>query len=849
MPENRSPDVDLSNCDREPIHQLGAIQPFGFLVAFGVDWLVARASANIADFIGRGPEEALGKPATEIFGHEAVHLLRNLAAMLRGPDAVERRFAVSLTPTATKFDIAVHFSGALLIIEAEPAETERNDANSLVRSMTTRVRQLKTTKEFLQESARVVRGLTGFDRVMVYRFDKTGSGEVVAEARRSGVDSFLGLNYPASDIPAQARALYVRNVFRIIADISATPSLIVPQFDAAGAPLDLSMSSLRAVSPIHLEYLRNMGVAASLSISIVVEGRLWGLFACHHYAPRRPGFVERTAAELFGTMFSLMLESRERAEQADYEVRARAVADRLLATIAQDTNNLADAEWFGGVVADAIPSDGVGVYANGTVSLAGLAPSQGEFLGIVSLLNRNPSSQIFTTDHLTALIPEAAAYASRASGLLAIPISRSPRDYVVLFRAERLRSVRWAGNPEKAVEFGPNGARLTPRKSFEEWSELVKGKAAPFTVAELRVAETLRGALLEVVLRLSDAAGEERRKGDERQTLLIAELNHRVRNILALIRALVSQTRQRTADPHEMMASLDHRVQALARAHDQVTSDRMGPASFKTLIETEASAFLGVKRDRLKVMGQDVKLEAEAFTVMALVVHELVTNAAKYGALSDSGFVEVDWKQDEVGDLRISWRERGGPPVKPPTRRGFGSTIIERTTSYELGGQADVRHVVGGLEADFIVPARYVAHTSPAPAHASQSPHVPVKTALPLDDKVVLLVEDSLMIALECEASLLELGAREVLMAATVADAKAHLAERAVDLAVLDFNLGQDSSLTVADDLSDRGAPMIFATGYGEALPLPQKHLGAPVIVKPYTVAELRRACAKALGA
>jgi light-regulated signal transduction histidine kinase (bacteriophytochrome) len=849
MHSRLNPKVDLTNCDREPIHHLGAIQPIGFLVAVGTDWQISRASANLSDFVGRPADQVLGLPLTEIFASDAIHTLRNMASMLRGVDAVERAFAVPLQDGGPLFDLAVHFSGRILIIEAEPSVGGRNDASSMVRSMMSRVRQLQTTREFLQEAARQVRALTGFDRVMVYRFDRTGSGEVVAEARRSGVDSFLGLNYPASDIPTQARALYMRNIFRIITDVEATPAMIVPQFDLEGTPLDLSMSVLRSVSPIHIEYLRNMGVAASLSISIVVEGRLWGLFACHHYAAKRPNFVERTAAELFGSMFSLMLESRERAAEAEYEEKARAVSDRLLSVIAEDAGQMTDAAWFGSVVADAIPSDGVGVFVGGVMSLSGLTPDEAQFRGILSLLNRTVSSDIFTTDHIATLIPEAAGYAGRAAGLLAIPISRAPRDYVVLFRSERLRSVRWAGNPEKPVEFGPNGPRLTPRKSFEEWSELVKGKALPFSAAELRIANTLRGALLEIVLRLTDAAGEERRRAEERQTLLIAELNHRVRNILALVRGLVSQTRQRGGAVQDMMQTLDLRVQALARAHDQVSADRLAPASLTTLIETEASAFLGPKRDRVVIGGADVKLAPDAFTVMALVIHELVTNAAKYGALSDNGKVNVSWQRDPQGNLALEWRESGGPPVTAPTRRGFGSTIIERSVPHELGGAAKIRYRVTGLEADFTVPARHVEASErgvlPEPVSGIVASS---DDLLVLDDKVVLLVEDSLMIALECEAFLLQLGAREVLLASSVDDAHALIDGRPIDLAVLDVNLGSETSLSIADTLVARSTPVIFATGYGEALSLPQKFAQTRTIVKPYAAAELRQAAQSLFG-
>ena len=389
--------VDLTNCDREPIHILGAIQPFGFLLQVTSDWLVARVSSNVADHLSHAPADMLGKSLDGFFLPAAVHQLRNMVSLLRGSDTVERAFSVALIEGSIRFDIALHLTEQGLVIEAEPVSGGLGDTNSVVRRMVSRVRTTTSLQQFLQEAARQVRGVTGFDRVMVYRFDQSGSGEVVAEARGSGIDSFLGLHYPASDIPAQARTLYLRNTFRIIADVSAQAASIVPPRDNQGRPLDLSLSVLRAVSPIHIEYLKNMGVGASLSISIVVEGRLWGLFACHHYAPKLPGFADRTMAELFGSMFSFMLEARERALSADYEMKSRLISDRLMAVLAQDASRLADAEWLSSVVADAIPCDGVGVVVSGEISLSGLTPSESEFMTIVHMLNRNAASTVFTT--------------------------------------------------------------------------------------------------------------------------------------------------------------------------------------------------------------------------------------------------------------------------------------------------------------------------------------------------------------------------------------------------------------------------------------------------------------------
>ena len=848
------PPVDLTNCDREPIHLLSAIQPFGFLIAVSANWSVLRASENLQAFTGIGPESVIGQPLEAIFRAEAIHAIRNRVVLLRGPNAVERIFALPLlktrpgeSVTAGAFDLALHFSGAALVIEAEPAKGESLDAANQVRTLMSRLNQTEGIAGFLREAARQVRALTGFDRVMVYRFDHSGAGEVVAEALKAGTDSFLGLNYPASDIPAQARALYLRNVFRIIADVEAKAVPIEPELDESGAALDQSLSVLRSVSPIHIEYLRNMGVRASLSISIVVDGRLWGLFACHHYQPLLPSFVQRSAAELYGQMFSLMLESREHRESAAYESRARAATDRMMVALGQDGALLENAQWLGDSIMDIIPADGVGVVLNGGApAFAGLVPNPDQFGRIVQALIATTSGEVTSTNHIAGIVEGAGEHAHLAAGMLAIPLSRTPRDYVILFRAERLRTVRWAGNPEKPVEYGPHGARLTPRKSFEEWSQLMKGTALPFSEAELRVARAVRTALLEVVLRHSEDVGLERRRAFEQQQLLIAELNHRVRNILALIRGLVGQSNSHGVSTEEFVRTLDSRVQALARAHDQITTHRWGPGRLVELIQSEANAYLGLKRDRVTLEGPDLLINPDAFTVLALVFHELTTNAAKYGALSDQGRVKVSWHIDHTGSLTLSWRESGGPAVTAPTRRGFGSTLIERSIPFELGGTAALHYRVAGLEAEFCIPSRHLAGAVAKglpPADRGDS----AKSAGILDGKHVLLIEDSMLIALTAEDALRALGAAQVNVAPSSSAAKKAIEQGGVDFAVLDFNLGNETSLPIAEDLIARGIPVVMATGYGTDLDLSATLKEVPVVTKPYDLRSLAPKIAQAI--
>ncbi len=839
--------VDLTNCDREPIHLLGAIQPIGFLVSLTEDWTVERVSANLEAFAGVPARQAIGRPIDSLFHAEAVHTLRNRVAMLRGADAVERIFHHRLIEGRDPFDVAIHVSDGRIVIEAQPSSEPSGDATNTVRSMIARLDQTVDFPRFFNEGARLVRALTGIDRVMIYRFAEDGSGEVVAEAAKAGIGSFKGLHYPATDIPRQARELYKRNLLRIISDVEAEPVPVAPARDGDGRLLDLSLSVLRSVSPIHIEYLRNMGVRASMSISIIVDDKLWGLFACHHYSPMVPTFERRSVCELLAQMFSMRLESRERKELVEFERRARNIADQLLGAVASDDTLLNDPDWLSEILTSAIPADGVGVWINGSYAFSGVTPDAAAFRRIVARLTEISPDRVYSTDHIANLVEDADAFASSAAGLLAIPISRAAPNFVILFRQELIRSVSWGGDPHKPVEYGPNGPRLTPRESFAEWKETVEGRARAFTPSELRVAETLRATLIEVVLRMADEATMQRQQANERQELLIAELNHRVRNILGVIRGLIRQSKPHDDSIESFVKLVDGRIHALARAHNQITDDHWGPAPLQALIDAEAAAFLADRPDRIRSSGGHVLLNPQAYSTMALVIHELVTNSAKYGSLSDGGTVDIDWRPSDEGDLLIEWRERGGPPVRPPSRKGFGSTIISRSVPYDLGGEAGIDYAIDGVVARFCIPARHVSEKGkdqtpkirfprPAVGHPTPPP-----TAI-LTGQRVLLVEDSLIIALDADDVLTRLGADAVDTASTVEAALDSITLSPPTLAMLDINLGDRTSYPIADRLAALGVPFLFASGYGEQSKLPEAHAARAVLQKPYTLENVARA-------
>lgn len=835
--------VDLTSCEQEPIHIPGRVQSYGALLSVSSDWIINHASKNIDSFLGLEAASLIGCSITECLNEDAIHDIRTKLQMLGANDSVERQFAVQLTDEPDLFDIAIHLSGRSIIIEMERHEDQsQKDYIGYVRPMIERIGKAETVEQLCETAARQLRALIGYDRVMVYKFGQDDSGEVLAEAKLPAMESFKGLRYPASDIPKQARALYKRNLLRIIGDVKDIGAEIQPVLNPEGEPLDLSLSTTRAVSPIHLEYLSNMGVNASLSISILKRGELWGLFACHHNKPRVISYEMRSAAELFGQLFSFVLDQKESDQQREEQVRGQILHDQLMAQLAEGSSLVDNFETIVSSIESVIPYDGAIGWIDGQFMSMGETPTQEEFSALARFLNTTAASTVFKTNSIKFIYSAASDFSVRAAGMLALPVSRTPRDYIVFFRKEIAQSVQWAGDPEKPAELGPNGIRLTPRKSFSAWQEIVRDSSQPWSSTQVRAAEALRITLLEVVLRMSDASNKDRAKAQEHQELLIAELNHRVRNILNLIRSLVSQSKKEGQSVSDFTTVIGGRIHALARAHDQITEENWSPASAHELIRTEAEAYFGEKANRIIVEGPDPFLEPTAFTTLSLVIHELMTNSAKYGALCDSkGTLTILFKENDDGSININWNEAGGPAIQsPPTRRGFGSTIIEKSIPFELKGKANMRFEISGLKADFMIPSSHVSNLGEnMDGNVNKSQEIEKLSTTGLTGNV-LLVEDNMIIAMDTEDMLQKLGAETVHLAASIAEALEFIDTQTISFAVLDVNLGNETSEPIAKALHTSQIPFVFATGYGDAIALIDEFPNVQVLQKPFGMANIQ---------
>jgi len=867
--------ADLTNCDREPIEIPGSIQPHGILVVLHPESLVILQAAGPTDvLLGLTVDDLLGVEFGALVSADAVQVIRDILTRVSHGPRSENLFSFEVTAVGQRFDAAVHAGEAGMIVEMEPVKTAPplpGGPLGLVQTMLASVQDAAGLKDFCQRAAEEVQRATGFARVMVYRFNEDDSGHVFAEARKGEIGTYLDLHFPASDIPAQARDLYSRNWLRLIADARYQPAPLIPSLNPlTGAPVNLSHCALRSVSPLHLEYLANMGVRASMSVSIMRGGKLWGLFACHHDQPRHLAPGLRAACELFAQMFSFQLEARIKADTLEEAMRMRGIHDRLVAVISSEPDIVNGLVQHQPNLQDYLPSSGVALWLDGRYSSIGTTPDEGEIKKLAEWLAAGKAPGVWATDRLPLVWEDGRDMAGQACGVLVLSVSRSPRDYIFWFRPEVLQTVTWAGNPNKPVETTPGELRLSPRRSFDAWVEQVRFRTVPWSEAEITAAQTLRTTLLEVVLQRVDQVARERELSRQRQELLLAELDHRVKNTLANIQALVQYASASggsggdavSGTASEMLngftASFGHRLRAMAHAHSLLTQSRWEGADLRSLLEEEARAHTaGVEGAavRTRLTGPEIMLRPKAALALSMAIHELVTNAAKYGALSvPDGMVDIAWalneggKNGEAATFTLDWTESGGPPVSPPTRHGFGRIVIEKSLAYEVDGESRLVFAAGGVRCHVRIPVEHVVDRV-RPPQVSITAAGPRKEAEPVLPSRVLLVEDSGLVAMQIQNLLEEAGCEVVGPASRVGPALRLAMSEVIDAAVLDVDLNGTPSWDVADALTSRGIPFVLATGYSSDNALPDRFRSVPKLLKPFSTQGFEAALRKLLEA
>lgn len=700
----------IQACDREPIHIPGAIQPHGVLLVLDRDSQTVRAAAgDVAGILGVAAwlDQSLGALIGDDLATEAGLLSASLPA---------GGFVGALHRGGRNLDVSATVQGDLLLLEVEPG-LERPMAGSQVlarlEAAAAAFERCSGLASLYDRAALEFRRLTGFDRVMIYRFGDGDAGEVVGEDRAPHLKSFLNHRFPGSDIPKQARALYVRNQVRVIRDVRYTPAPIEP---APESPLDMSDLALRSVSPVHLQYLSNMGVAASASVSIVQDGRLWGLVACHNDSPRLLPYEIRAACRALSSALARQIKSKTEAELWREKLRLRALGDDLQGVLAQaDLGEAALEEHISDLLALG-DSDGVAVFREHSVEAAGKTPPHTALAMLRDWLLDADTGGVISTAHSDSLFSGAGAFRAWASGLMGVVVERSPLLAVLWTRAEEIEVVRWAGDPYTTAKAAGGDGALTPRASFDAWTETVRGRSRPWTASQIEAAQRLRRDLLELrrARRTVDLNSQLRATLDDKDSLirqkdfLLREVNHRVQNSLALAAGFLTIQMRGIEDPtaRAPLEEASRRLTAVGLVHRRLyRGDQLETVSLdRYLVELaeELVDSLGQEWAReIRVDAAPATVSTDKAVTLGLVVTELVINAVKYAYGGRPGRIDVGLLESG-GRLRLSVTDQGRGKQGP--RVGFGSKMMDAMVR-QLAGTLTYHDNNPGVRAELDAPA------------------------------------------------------------------------------------------------------------------------------------------------
>jgi light-regulated signal transduction histidine kinase (bacteriophytochrome) len=503
-------EADLSNCDRELIQVPGSIQPHGVLmVVDAARTVILQVSANATEMLGASAESLLLQPIN-VLGGDLPAKIRQRLALGIGASPWPFRGFTERNGKQRGFEALIHRNRAdAVIVELEPVDLQESAelAKKLPQRLASAVAQIgaaATLEALAATTVAIYRELAGYDRVMFYRFDPAGHGEVIAEAKEEHLEPYLGLHYPASDIPQRARDLYLRNRVRVLVDVNYEPAPLIPRlFPPTGDELDMSMCWLRSMSPLHLQYLKNMGVTGTLVASLVREDQLWGLIACHHYSSKRMPYALRAACDLVAEIVATRVAVLENFSQVRTEAQVRRLEGRLV----EATSSHGD--WRQALLDDTrsmlrlVGATGAVLAYDKELLTIGEVPSKTELWSLIDWVAAQPATGgVFANSSVAREVLAFAPMAATASGVLAVELSRSKREYLLWLRGEQLHEVRWAGNPNKPVLPGNDPRELSPRRSFAVWTELVRRTARAWSPADVASAQAVGASIRDVALQV-----------------------------------------------------------------------------------------------------------------------------------------------------------------------------------------------------------------------------------------------------------------------------------------------------------------------------------------------------------
>ncbi len=684
---------DLTNCDREPIHIPGLIQAHGVLLLLQEPELkIVQVSANTKAFFGIEPEKLLNASLQDLISEAQIELI--FQCLQQDFESVN---PIKLSINNTIFDGIIHrcdrtseqeLGFGNLILELEPAQMKEKsdflDFYKLVLASINKLQKATTPQQICQEIVKELRALTQFDRVMVYQLDPKGSGEIIAEDRQEHLTPFLGLRYPATDIPQQAKQLYALNWLRLIPDINYQSIELVPRLNPlTNSPTDLSLSVLRSVSPLHVEYLQNMGVTASMSVSLVKNGQLWGLISCHHHAPKYITYEMRTACEFLGKVMSMHLVAKEENFDLDYKIKLKSILSKFVESIGLHNTLLEGLIEAKSNLIELAGAQGIAICWQDEIIAEGKTPNSEQLQDLCSWIGTKLQDNLFYTDALSQEYPSAEAYTDVASGLVALAISRTNKNYILWFRPEVVQTVSWGGNPNKPVEVDNNGGfRLSPRKSFQLWQETVKNQSLPWKPWEIETVLELRGAIVSTVLRQADELAKINIELSQSNAELDAFAYIASHDLKEPLRGIHNYSNFLIEDYGHVLnedgvSKLHTLVRLTQRMEDLINSllhfsrlGRMELAIYPTDLNAVVQQVLDLLRARIEETGANIVIPKPLPTAncdriqVIEVFTNLISNAIKYSDRSD--------KWVEVGYLNSDSSNRGEATIFYVRDNGIG---------------------------------------------------------------------------------------------------------------------------------------------------------------------------------
>ncbi|MEO1329064.1 MAG: HWE histidine kinase domain-containing protein [Pseudomonadota bacterium] len=776
------------------------------LICAATDWRVSHVSQNLQSFFGVEPSDAIGAPAAEIVGREGLHTLRNLMQHAQLRESSERFFRIHCSEWPRVYDVAIQRSGDTVAIEFERREPETAvDAALLVKRALTQLQKHNALEDYFAAAARQLRAITGADCVELHRDVDGAQVSVLARSKKPGAADFADLTTaPFHQVAARGDGV-ARHPLRVVCDVMAAPQpMLLGQIDASGLAA-LQSLDLRSLSSTETSMLQHAGVRSVLGAPLLCDGDVWGSFICVSREPRRMSAETRSACELLADLISLQIQARLGASSREQAMAGAKALDQLAARLKLG-KPLRDAlPEHADLLCEVMAADGLAIVSMTDVHPLRSAPDRAAVEHVRTRLQAEGRREPLVLNNLAEL--SGSAGADDGARLLVVPMSPTSTEQLVFAR--------------RKTASGP-----APR-----WAE-----------AEVHLAEQLRIILLETVLRREEAGAELRKHNAERQDMMIDELRHRVKNLLGLILGLVRVGGASATSLETFVAALLGRIEALSASYDRDFAQVAAEVSLKSMVQELVAPFCRPEGPQLVIEGPDLDVTAEAAPPMALLLHELATNGFKYGALSTRhGRVFVAW-QEHGGELTLTWRERGGPVVDAHPENGFGATLITATAPRQLRGAASLDFLADGAAFTLRAPLSNFKHAGPTARSDEQR-----RGSLPKRFSA-LIVEDSAIIALDLEDMLIQRGARDIVVVATVPEALNALAEREFDVAFVDYELHGQTADPVLDRIVDQGRPVVLSTGRDPANHGMSEHSEMIVLRKPYSAEAVAAALEKAFA-